>query len=96
MLCQFVSKTLEFKLDNIFFYNFRIMKKLGILLFCCICSMMRPVKSADLYSSMNDMAKLYDHETKVMSKVDEHIREIDKQLETLDKFLDHYYKVSSN
>lgn len=48
--------------------------------------------ASDLFSSMSDMQKLYEHEAIVAENIEEYIQEMEAQLDTLDTFLNAYYQ----
>ena len=47
----------------------------------------------DLFSSMSDMENLFEMEPQIAEKVEKFVKLLDLQIDSLDLFLDKYYKV---
>ena len=58
-------------------------------LFSGLCS----AELKDLFSSMSDMETLFEMEPKIAEKVDNFVKLLDLQIDSLDSFLDKHYKV---
>ena len=65
------------------------------ILFSGLCSAdLNPGNSPkDLFSSMSDMENLFETEPKITEKVENFVKLLDLQINSLDSFLDKYYKV---
>ena len=61
------------------------------LLFSGLCSV--ESSSKDLYSSMSDMENLFEMEHQIAEKVENFFKLLDVQINSLDSFLEKYYKV---
>ena len=73
----------------------QITKVIIFLLFTGLCPAdLNPENSPkDLFSSMSDMENLFETESKITEKVENFVKLLDLQINSLDSFLDKYYKV---